>query len=492
MRFPLMGKVLAIGLVAAVVAMVQARIGFLVDERAARQQEAIASVQASFAGAQTVLGPMLLRDCVERWDVTIDDPQTKVRRTDEQQRSFRLMATPTTLDAQTDVTADARYRGLFKVNGYRSQLRVSATWAEADLLLPQREHAGSRFTCEPVRLTMALSDVRGVQQAVVAVAGQALAVRPGSAHEPYPSGFHAVLPASLFDHAGGAASGEPLHAEVTLQLAGTARLALVPLADDNRWTLRSDWPHPSFGGRFLPTDRQVRDDGFEAHWQVSSLATSAADAVLAGAALCDGDAAVLYSSDEPYRGASARGRQRGCPDTLDVSFIDPVNPYSLSDRAVKYGLLFVALTFGAVALAEVLARDRVKRVHPVQYGLVGLALSLFFLLLLSLSEHLSFDAAYAVASAACVAVLALYARFMLGRPRDGAWFGAGMAVLYGLVWVLLQREQTALLIGSIGLFLAVTAVMWLTRRVDWYQLVDEARKPERPLPVAMVEPPASE
>ena len=153
-----------------------------------------------------------------------------------------------------------------------------------------------------------------------------------------------------------------------------------------------------------------------------------------------------------------------------MDFVDPVNPYVLSDRAIKYGLLFVVLTFAAVGLAETLGRDRLRRVHPVQYALVGLVLCLFFLLLLSLSEHIAFGWAYALACAACVPLLGVYAGHAFGRARDGWTSGGGMALLYAMLYVLLQREQTALLIGSLGLFAAVAAVMWLTRRVDWYAL----------------------
>ena len=144
-----------------------------------------------------------------------------------------------------------------------------------------------------------------------------------------------------------------------------------------------------------------------------------------------------------------------------------MNPYVLSDRAIKYATLFIVLTFACVALTEVLAR---RRVHPVQYTLLGLALALFFLLLLSLSEHLGFAQAYAVASLACLGLLSFYARHMLGRWSAGLAFGAGVGLLYGALWVLLRMEQTALVVGSLLLFGVLSAVMVLTRRVDWYEL----------------------
>jgi inner membrane protein len=248
---------------------------------------------------------------------------------------------------------------------------------------------------------------------------------------------------------------------------------LVPAAREVSWSLRSDWPHPSFGGRFLPASRTVDGAGFSARWAVSALASPAAADVERGQALCsiqdrtaDGEEAGARPV-QPNNSAPTR-----CVDTIDVSFIDPVNPYSMTDRATKYALLFIVLTFAAVALTEALAG---RRVHPVQYTLVGLALALFYLLLLSLSEHLSFAAAYACASSACVLLLGYYGAHMLGQWRPGVAFGAGIALLYGLLWTLLRIEQWALAIGAVALFSVLAAVMVLTRRIDWYAVSERLR-----------------
>jgi len=241
--------------------------------------------------------------------------------------------------------------------------------------------------------------------------------------------------------------------------------------------LQGDWPHPSFGGRFLPVTRVVRDDGFEATWDISSLATTAPEDFVRNAALCAPTGTDTAPDATPADRPVAQGG--GCVETFNVAFIDPVNPYSLSDRAVKYGLLFIGLTFLAVAGVEVLRR---LRVHPIQYLLVGCAVSIFFLLLLSLSEHLRFAVAYGVAASACVALLAFYARHLMHGWRPGLAFGAGVAALYAALYLLLQLEQTALLVGS-GLLFAVLAVaMVLTRRVDWYRLLGESEVQSRSRP----------
>jgi len=235
---------------------------------------------------------------------------------------------------------------------------------------------------------------------------------------------------------------QPLDITVTLQLTGTSRFAVVPAATATAVTLRSDWPHPSFGGRFLPLPetRTVDANGFSAQWAVSDLATDAVASVLKG--------------DKQL-------------DTLDFSMVDPINPYVLSDRAIKYGLMFIVLTFVCVGMLELLVG---RRVHPVQYLLVGLAISFFFLLLLSLSEHVGFGVSYGAAAAAVVALLAFYGTAMLGHVGRGLGFGALIALLYASLYIVLIQEQAALLIGALLLFGVLTVVMVLTRRIDWYAL----------------------
>ncbi len=473
MRFPLLAKAAAIGLIMFVLAGVLMRIDWLVDERRMRQAEALQSVTQSLSSAQTLVGPLLQRQCTEEWDTVESDGQQ--RRTVTNKRLLTLHSTPQVLAAESQATAEARYRGLFKVNGYAGTTTLAARWKGLAELQPQREHKGSRLLCEAATVLVALSDPRGIRSAKITIDGSSAEVRPGTGHNVHGLGLHALLGAVRSDQ-----SEQALEVSVAIELVGTARLSLVPAADEVNWTMRSNWPHPSFGGRFLPTSRTVETSGFNARWTVSSLASPAAADVARGQPLCavhdrvsagDGESAV-YAAPSPRDGKGAR-----CLDTIDVAFIDPVNPYSLTDRATKYAMLFIVLTFSAVALTEVLSQ---RRVHPVQYALVGLALALFFLLLLSLSEHFAFGQAYAVASAACVALLAFYARHMLGAWRAGGAFGAGVALLYGLLWSLLRMEQWALAIGSVLLFALLAVAMVLTRRVDWYALTQSLRPRDRP------------
>ena len=460
MKFPLLSKAAALLAVFVLLTLVLMRIETLVDERRMRQQQALASVEQSLAGPQTLLGPLLHRSCSEEWDVV--QGVGKERQTSTQRRSFVLSSAPQELQVSGELQAERRYRGLFKVNGYSGQMGLDASWPTLEALQPVREQVGSRLHCGPTRLMLSLSDVRGLRQAQVLLDGQAAAVEPGTEFPAHASGLHAVL-----SEARTAQAGTPFTAKLTLELLGTAQLALVPAAGQTRWKLRSDWPHPSFIGRFLPQQREVTDQGFQARWAVNSLASSAARDALRSGRVCNSTPIAQLEAGEAQFLPAPANKEHTCLDTLGLAFIDPVNPYVLSDRAIKYATLFIVLTFACVALTEVLSR---RRVHPVQYTLLGLALALFFLLLLSLSEHLGFAQSYAVASLACLGLLSFYARHMLGRWSAGLAFGAGVGLLYGALWVLLRMEQTALVVGSLLLFGVLSAVMVLTRKVDWYEL----------------------
>ena len=463
MKFPLLAKVGAIALVGLMLLFVLMRIEGLVQERKARGDEAVRGVEHSHAAAQSVLGPLMQRTCSEEWDTATGVGKDRVVTTSK--REFTLQQLPSRLAIDSRTKSDPLWRGLFKINAWVGHFTVAADFASLVPLQPQLEHPDGRLKCDAPVLLVALSDVRGVRSAVVSADGQALAVLPGTTSAVYASGLHSSLASTRVD---GDAGVKPLSVRVELDLIGTSQLAWVPAAENLRWTLNSDWPHPSFGGQFSPEQREVRADGFSATWNLSALATRAPADVAKGLGLCE----PVSVSAEGRESPDGFAKSDKCLDLMAIGFVDPVNPYVLSDRAVKYDLLFIVLTFIAVALIEVLSG---RRVHPVQYLLVGLALSLFFLLLLSLSEHLPFAQAYAAAASACAVLLGVYATSMLGRKGAGLLFGLGIALLYGLLYALLQMEQNALVIGSVMLFAALATVMLLTRRIDWYALFARLR-----------------
>jgi inner membrane protein len=455
MKFPLLSKLVALGAVIVALLLSLNAVHGLVAERRMRQLEAEQSVADSLAGQQAVLGPVLQQRCEELWMRT--DGSGKDQKTINERRELVSTAWPSRLNVVAHATIEPRYRGLFKLNGYAAKNTIVADWAPLAAPQPAPDHPGARIVCQAPTLAIALSDARGIREATIRVAGSALPVLPGSLLKNAARGLHAALPPDI--------AAATFRSEISLELAGTKSIAWAPVGEQTQLTLSSDWAHPSFGGRFLPGEREVSARGFNARWQVSALATTARQAAQADASLCElRDGGEALASDEANR--------RGCIETFGVGFIDPVNGYVLNDRALKYGLLFVVLTFVGVGLVELSKR---LRVHPIQYLLVGFALTVFFLLLLSLSEHVRFSLAYLGASAACTALLTFYGSFVLRGLRPGLAFGAGIGLLYGALYALLQMEQAALVLGSVLLFVVLAAVMIATRRIDWYAMAAQLR-----------------
>lgn len=460
MRFPLLSKSIALGAVVAGLLVALGSVRGVVEERQERRDEAEQNVADSLAGSQVLMGPVLVRRCTETWPV--EQREGPVLKVLTERRDFRLVKAPQTLQLDSGARMAPRYRGMFKVNGYELKGKIDAQWADLKGLDAVAEHAGGQVSCDAPLISMVLGDARGIRTVRVSAQGQALAILPGSGNPVQRKGFHVEVPAAML------ATPGPFRVALALELAGTQSLAFAPVADSTEVMLKSGWPHPSFGGRFLPAERQVSSQGFQASWRMTSLATTAQQELGKGASLCP-VGMVMPSRDEE---AAPGQPSTGCIETFSVSFMDPVNPYVLSDRASKYGLLFIALTFLGVILVEVLHR---LRVHPIQYLLVGSALIVFFLLLVSLSEHLPFVAAYAAASGACTALLMFYGSHVLGGWRRGLVFGGALALLYGTLYLLLQMEQTSLVLGSVMLFVVLAAIMVVTRRLDWYALIEGVR-----------------
>ncbi|WP_162301484.1 cell envelope integrity protein CreD, partial [Cognatilysobacter segetis] len=240
-----------------------------------------------------------------------------------------------------------------------------------------------------------------------------------------------------------------------LQLAGAESLAVVPIGKRNRIDLASTWRHPSFQG-LSPWRSRIDATGFRAQWQVASVATDAQRQYLAG------------RGTVPFGDPSAARADPGVGvDTLGVVLADPVDAYTQADRATKYGVLFVVLTFVGFFMFELVKQ---VRIHPIQYGLVGLALVIFFLLLVSLSEHVAFGLAYLAASVACIGLIGFYLSAVLRSAARGTAFAAMLALLYAALYGLLISEDNALVLGAGLLFAILAGIMIVTRRVDWYRL----------------------
>jgi inner membrane protein len=412
-----------------------------IEERQAYRNEAVESIARSYAGAQSILGPVLVVPYVETVEEEKTAPNGDVRKVLVERKGTWTFF-PETLAMEATLKPDTRKRGLHEVRVYEL-----ATHAVAHL------RAGIPADADPARprrigqptLGLIVADVRGlVGTPTLRIDGRALPLLAGSAVPGF-GGVHARLPVPR--------AGETLTLPVTMDfvLGGTESLAIVPIAKDNRFALASTWPHPRFGGSFLPRTRNVDASGFRASWEISSLATGAQSEFLSGIKL-------------PVVGDDAKTDGL---DAIAISLVDPVNIYVQADRATKYGFLFVLLTFVGFFMFELI---KALPIHPIQYVLVGLALAIFFLLLVSLSEHIPFGRAYLISAVACIGLLGTYLAAVLRSTARGLGFAAMLATLYAALYGLLVSEDNALVLGAGLLFVILATIMVATRKVDWYAL----------------------
>ncbi|KVW90415.1 cell envelope integrity protein CreD [Burkholderia cepacia] len=414
----------------------------IVHERSAYRMDALQSIWSSYAGPQTVSGPVLVVPYTEVTRVRDETPAGGATKTSLRSETKRLLVFPKTLNVDGTLTTSVRYRGIHKALVYELTSRLTGTLALPDLKkLPQADGHVS-FKVDNAYVAIGIGDIRGLTaQPDLRIGGARFDVEQGSRLDSLRQGVHANVDLAALAEAG-AGAGAVVPFSIDLPLRGAESVAFAPVGDQNDFSLKSTWPHPSFDGAFLPNNRTVDARGFTGNWRVTSFNTKAREQIATG----NGDSAIEAAS---------------------VSMIEPVNVYLQAERATKYGALFVMLTFASFFMYELVKR---LRIHPIQYTLVGLSLALFFLLLLSLSEHIAFAYAYLAASGACIGLLGFYLSFVLHSVKRGAVFSALLAVLYAALYGLLLSEDNALMLGSLLLFAILAGIMTLTRRVDWYSL----------------------
>ena len=400
----------------------------LVAERQQRRDEAVNGIAEGWGKRQTLAGPYVALPYERTWtQVTHEVVDGKSRERSIERTESQIVHVPAenvTWVVSAEISEKAR--GIYKARLYGAQLQ-----AQGILKVPAvagLEDGKSRYKWGTPRLVIGIGDPHGIRAAdAVSVGGRRYDFVPGSGEAALAGGLHAPLPDVQ------SAATRTLPFSFSLELGGSEAFAIAPLGADTAVSMRADWPHPSFQGRFLPARHAISQDGFTAEWKVSRFAAQ-------------------KSSEE-----------------LAVSFIEPAGLYQRLERTSKYGFLFIGLTFAAFLLVELLRR---LAIHPVQYTLVGLALAMFFLLLTALSEHLSFASAYAIAAGACVGLVSAYLVRALHSARLGLGFGAALAALYAMLYALLKAEDYSLLGGALLLFGLLAAVMIGTWRVDWYKLAD--------------------
>lgn len=279
-KHPLFTKLAALAAITVLLLFGLGMIEDVVRDRLRYRSITAQSVAESLAGPQTLMGPMIHSACVESWEV--ETGKGDERRMVEQRREFLLTAMPEQLKLSTGAAMEERARGLHKVNTFNLKAHVTAQWGPLASLVPQSSMKNSRMHCGAPIVMMAVGDARGIRTAQFTLDSQTLALKPGTFHPTYSRGLHAALPESVRGKADG------LTATLDLELVGTERLAFVPLGGNTEVQMTSSWPHPSFGGRFLPAEREVKKTGFSAQWRLSSLATTAQADIANGKHICLG------------------------------------------------------------------------------------------------------------------------------------------------------------------------------------------------------------
>jgi len=463
--------------------------------RGESQREAARELAATYAGRQTMVGPLLLVPYVERWMEPQRNAQGKVIGQEARSKEMAHVVFPDKLHIEGTMAPQERYRGIFRIPFYTLNATLGGGFSAFDPKAVSHSETDSKIEFKTPFVAFNVSDLRGLDGSpAMVMGGEALRFRqrvPGLADDAwFADGIHAPLTGAAL---AAWQAGTPIPFEMKLGLVGQDTLAIAPIAEETTAHLSSPWAHPSFGGRFLAAERSVTPQGFDAHWRVSSLVTAAREQVRAGlqgrAAPTDANDADVATSPSRYaESASAAPRRNlGALQTFDVSLAQPINVYSMSTRAGKYGALFIGLVLMAAFMFELF---RKLRLHPIQYGLVGLSIALFFLLLLALSEKFAFWMAYAGAASASVLLLAVYFSAVLEGWRRGLSFGAFVALLYAALYGLLASESNALLLGALLIFGMLAALMLVTRKVDWYALSrrNEAAPAAPALPATEAQP----
>ena len=393
-------------------------------ERQAYFHQALEEVAAAWGREQTLMGPLIV--------VPVKREVVRENAKGEKQRLFldhTHVILPRALDAEVTLQHEFRQRSLYSVPVYNADVSLTGV-----IDLGAREAIDSLYASVDwarARLVVGLGDTRAIRQATISLGRESLSFVPGSTLGWLGSGVHVPLPAAL---------GSGTHRFlVSLRLGGSKRFAIAPIGDQTQIDMRSTWPHPSFNGDFLPETHRIGSDGFSARWSVNALARGV-------------PSHFLYESE----GDRLHWMQAG------VDLHQPVTSYTTVDRGIKYGMLIIALTFLTALCFELLTG---ARLHLIQYAVVGLALVMFYLTLLSLSEHVAFATSYAVAASVTVALLGWYGYAITRRRRVAAAFVAVEAALYGALFVLLRMEDAALLTGTGMLLLGLVALMAVTRNL---------------------------
>jgi inner membrane protein len=405
----------------------------LVRDRQDIRQEAVSSITANWGGEQSIIGPRLAVPYTRR--ITADNGKTTFK-------SGYGIFLPDDLEITGKLDSEIRYRGIFEVPLYQTQLQLKGRFSKPDL---------SAWSVRPeeiewdrAELSLQISDARAIQNQAILQWNQtkipftAGLGKFGGGVEQIPGMPSQGINANLK----GQMQGDSFSFSLPMTLKGSEKIRFAPYGKVSKVTLNSDWKNPSFQGAWLPSQRNVTEQGFTSTWEIPSLGRNYPQ---------------QWNKDSPVNASTILNSMFG------VDLISPIDNYRMADRSIKYNFLFLVLTFVVFWLFETATR---LRVHPLQYLLVGVAMTMFYLLQLAISEHLGFAPAYLIASIAVVTMLTAYSVAVLKAKKRGAIIGVLQVVLYVYLFVVLANQDYSLLMGSLGLFGFLGIVMYFTRNME--------------------------
>ncbi|EKS7105198.1 MULTISPECIES: cell envelope integrity protein CreD [Enterobacter cloacae complex] len=408
----------------------------LISERESYRNDVEHSLRQSTSGPQKLVGPLIAIPVTEVFYKLEDEKKV------EYKKSYLHFILPESLLVEGNQHVESRSIGIYDGQIWNTDLKIKAQFSTEKMA----QLKGETMTLGQPFLVIGVGDARGIGTVKVAkINGEALSVEPGTGVYGTLAGIHIPLSDKALEP-------KTLALDMSFNLAGTGSFAVVPVGRNSEMTLSSNWPHPGFMGYYLPVKHQISESGFQANWQSSWFANNMQS---------------WFAEGESPEWSSI--------PAFSVTVATPADQYQLTDRAIKYAILLIALTFMAFFVFETLTG---LRLHPMQYLLVGLSLVLFYLVLLALSEHVGFTPAWIMASLVGAMMNGVYLQAVLKSWRRSGVFILALLGLDVVMWFLLRSEDSALLLGAAVLAMALFAVMYLTRHLDWYSL----SQPKRPVP----------
>jgi len=426
-------KILLIGFLALLFLIPVFMIGELVYEREYRRDSVAQDIARTWGESQRVAGPLIVLPFRQLLPPSKRDEDEGPR-----YQRFNGYFLPDRLDSTVRLDSQVRYRSLYEFPVYTATIEMTATFSP--LVFDGLEVGDADALWQEAFLTIAVSDMRGARPDLAVRWNETpLDMQPGNRTNAAGSGMHARLPdPGSWD--------KPATVTLRFTITGSDGFMIAPFGKSNTTRISADWSKPSFTGSYLPQDRTVEDSGFEATWDISHFGRGYPQAWTA------------------HTGADGL---HGDLSKYGVRLLPMVDIYQKSERSVKYAILFITFAFALFFLFEIVMG---ARIHPIQYCLVGASLCVFYLLLVSFAEILNFNLAYLIAATASVLLITLYAVKVLASLRRGGWVGFGLAAGYGYLFGVLQLEDYALVMGSVGIFILIAVLMYATRNVDWYRL----------------------